>query len=451
MKSAIVILLALLLSMFSRPANAWINISLCEIDEALHCPCGTEGPLIGHTTAYVMQDVNLNGPDALDDTYAAVEYCQYIAEGCSCAWLPFGPVPDGPLMFYVRVAGSDSCCWISDEFPLANGYNHIELSGWECVPARCFARPFNTMAAWFTDCMQSVGCPCDYPLQLPLGTPICLWHDLDSNEVSDADTVVACFEFGAGAGRPPWNCQWTPAPDRMLSPGYYYLLINSGACCWVAGSYLSSNGGGTMAVTPGAWQCYDIPCAQAQPPASPSSVTVDCDTVLVAIRFVHDGYDVSGYHAYRNGEFFASFPSPAMFPFYDWQSVPGVVNTYCVSAYNHFGESALTCAPPCTVQFEPPSPNVIARPMPAMIPECVIAPNPFNPETAITLTLPMEMTATLAIYDVQGRLVTILADGALSAGQHRFSFNGAHLPSGLYFARLQTPESLTTHKLLLLK
>ena len=59
-------------------------------------------------------------------------------------------------------------------------------------------------------------------------------------------------------------------------------------------------------------------------------------------------------------------------------------------------------------------------------------PNPFNPQTTLTLTLGRPQRAAVAVYDVLGREVRRLHTGPLAAGEHRFTFDGAGLPSGLY-------------------
>jgi hypothetical protein len=78
-------------------------------------------------------------------------------------------------------------------------------------------------------------------------------------------------------------------------------------------------------------------------------------------------------------------------------------------------------------------------------------PNPFNPSTNIALTLTHTGKARLTIYDITGREVNTIHEGVLGAGEHRFIFDGAHLPSGIYFARLESAGLVKTQKLLLLK
>ncbi|MFZ5433123.1 MAG: T9SS type A sorting domain-containing protein [Calditrichota bacterium] len=78
-------------------------------------------------------------------------------------------------------------------------------------------------------------------------------------------------------------------------------------------------------------------------------------------------------------------------------------------------------------------------------------PNPFNPSTTISFSLPKSAITRLKVYDLMGREVVVLTDGMLEAGEHRIAFDGSNSPSGLYFARLQSGDFITTQKLLLVK
>jgi phosphatidylserine/phosphatidylglycerophosphate/cardiolipin synthase-like enzyme len=65
-------------------------------------------------------------------------------------------------------------------------------------------------------------------------------------------------------------------------------------------------------------------------------------------------------------------------------------------------------------------------------------PNPFNPTTQIRFELPSDQQISLDVFDVTGRLVTVLARNQLmSAGSHQIQFNAASLASGVYLYRLQ--------------
>ncbi|HEY3295652.1 MAG TPA: T9SS type A sorting domain-containing protein [bacterium] len=78
-------------------------------------------------------------------------------------------------------------------------------------------------------------------------------------------------------------------------------------------------------------------------------------------------------------------------------------------------------------------------------------PNPFNPATTITFSLPIAEHVQVTIYDVAGRRVCDVADGLFAAGIHRVTFDGAQLPSGVYVAQMKTAATTHSTKLLLLK
>ncbi len=64
------------------------------------------------------------------------------------------------------------------------------------------------------------------------------------------------------------------------------------------------------------------------------------------------------------------------------------------------------------------------------------APNPVVGTGRVTFTLPEAGTVRLAVYDVLGRTVAVLADGTLPAGPQSVAFDASALPPGPYLARL---------------
>ncbi len=83
-------------------------------------------------------------------------------------------------------------------------------------------------------------------------------------------------------------------------------------------------------------------------------------------------------------------------------------------------------------------------------------PNPFNPMTTIAFALPESGPARLAVYDVGGRLVAVLAEGVHAAGEHEAVWNGRdaagrQLGSGVYFVRLEAAGSVSTRKMVMVK
>jgi len=78
-------------------------------------------------------------------------------------------------------------------------------------------------------------------------------------------------------------------------------------------------------------------------------------------------------------------------------------------------------------------------------------PNPFNPATTIQYTIPRAGHVRLEVYNILGQNVVTLVNQQQSAGSYEVAFDGSHLPSGIYFYRLTTPEGSVTRKMTLLK
>jgi lysophospholipase L1-like esterase len=78
-------------------------------------------------------------------------------------------------------------------------------------------------------------------------------------------------------------------------------------------------------------------------------------------------------------------------------------------------------------------------------------PNPFNPSTILSFTLPARMPVSLKIYDLLGKEVAALLSGSLPAGLHTVPWNAVNMPSGIYFCRLQAGDKDQTGKIVLMK
>ncbi|MFH1862589.1 MAG: T9SS type A sorting domain-containing protein [bacterium] len=78
-------------------------------------------------------------------------------------------------------------------------------------------------------------------------------------------------------------------------------------------------------------------------------------------------------------------------------------------------------------------------------------PNPFNPETTLSFTLPQAAQVTLKVFDANGRQMVTLLNGWRDSGTHEITFDASHLAAGVYVARLQAGDFQTTQKLVLLK
>lgn len=78
-------------------------------------------------------------------------------------------------------------------------------------------------------------------------------------------------------------------------------------------------------------------------------------------------------------------------------------------------------------------------------------PNPFNPTTVISYSIPNEDHVTLEIFDVLGNKISQLENGYKSAGNYSYEFDATKLTSGIYFYTLKTSNFVETKKMLLMK
>ena len=78
-------------------------------------------------------------------------------------------------------------------------------------------------------------------------------------------------------------------------------------------------------------------------------------------------------------------------------------------------------------------------------------PNPFNPTTKIKYHLPEFCNVELTVYDVLGRNVNTLVNEEKPAGFYEVEFDGANLPSGIYFYNIKAGNYSQTKKMIHLK
>jgi hypothetical protein len=83
-------------------------------------------------------------------------------------------------------------------------------------------------------------------------------------------------------------------------------------------------------------------------------------------------------------------------------------------------------------------------------------PNPFNPETIISYTLPNDSNVKIEIFNIKGQKVKALLNEFTTKGHNNIIWNGQddngrNVGSGLYFYRIETEEHTATKKMVLLK
>jgi len=106
--------------------------------------------------------------------------------------------------------------------------------------------------------------------------------------------------------------------------------------------------------------------------------------------------------------------------------------------------------------WEVASTTGVAAAVPVPVPAVMMLngnyPNPFNPVTKISFSLPATAPATLKVYNLLGQEVTTLVDGIVKGGViQTVSFDGSSLASGVYFYRLASGPTVKVGKMLLIK
>jgi len=78
-------------------------------------------------------------------------------------------------------------------------------------------------------------------------------------------------------------------------------------------------------------------------------------------------------------------------------------------------------------------------------------PNPFNPTTTITYSIPEDTNVKLVVYNTLGQIIDVLVDEYKSSGYYAVVWNVANRPGGLYICRLEANGFTASKKMYLLK
>ncbi len=78
-------------------------------------------------------------------------------------------------------------------------------------------------------------------------------------------------------------------------------------------------------------------------------------------------------------------------------------------------------------------------------------PNPFNPVTTMSFSIPQSGIFSLKVYDLLGREIAVLINEKLDAGFHQKTWDASSFPNGIYFYRLSDGNHVKTKKALLVK
>ncbi len=127
---------------------------------------------------------------------------------------------------------------------------------------------------------------------------------------------------------------------------------------------------------------------------------------------------------------------------------PDRIYIYKVCAYNDYGFSAYTNEVYVNTQGN-------GSILPENIQSDLILkenyPNPFNPSTTISFTIPEASEVKLSIYNSLGQRVALLANSFMETGSYSFQWDASGLNSGIYFYRLEAGNFTQIRKMILIK
>jgi hypothetical protein len=79
--------------------------------------------------------------------------------------------------------------------------------------------------------------------------------------------------------------------------------------------------------------------------------------------------------------------------------------------------------------------------------ELKVAPNPLSYSTTVSFSLDNAEKVSLKIFDINGRLIKVLADQIYAEGQHAIEWNPENINAGVYYLQMQTAGFSQTEKL----
>ena len=125
------------------------------------------------------------------------------------------------------------------------------------------------------------------------------------------------------------------------------------------------------------------------------------------------------------------------------------IYTWSVGAMNTYGFSGFAIV----FKFQTAAPSDVAQN--ESIPTSYVLnqnfPNPFNPTTRISFSIPENGFTVIKIYNLLGQQVGELMNKELVAGVYSTEFNSGNYPSGIYIYILQSGSHILSKKMMLIK
>ena len=78
-------------------------------------------------------------------------------------------------------------------------------------------------------------------------------------------------------------------------------------------------------------------------------------------------------------------------------------------------------------------------------------PNPFNPVTKLSFSIPKLGFTTIVVCNLKGTKLATLINEVLNVGNYSISWNASSYPSGVYIFRMKSGEFTHMHKMVLVK
>ncbi len=192
----------------------------------------------------------------------------------------------------------------------------------------------------------------------------------------------------------------------------------------------------------------DIGCYEYQFMAPPENLSAVQEGDDVHLNWDHASRSLQQWNVYRDSTLLAISPPENGYQFIDC-AVPVGDHTYYITAL--YGNIETT--PSNTAKITVATDESVVPVTPFYI---TAYPNPFNPETIISYSIPQKGRVEIEVFNVRGQKVTTLVSEQQEAGNHSVVWNGRDeankaCSSGIYFYRLETGSHSETRKMLLLQ
>ncbi|MBE2219492.1 MAG: T9SS type A sorting domain-containing protein [Ignavibacteria bacterium] len=105
----------------------------------------------------------------------------------------------------------------------------------------------------------------------------------------------------------------------------------------------------------------------------------------------------------------------------------------------------------CAVSLDPVGIDPVNNTVPSAFELKQNFPNPFNPSTFISFSIPENADVSLEVFDAAGKKTASLLNEYKSAGSYKMQFNASELSSGIYFYKLTAGSLVSTKKMILVK